>query len=930
MSFGRKSRVFFTGLALLLGTALVGVLAVTPAFAGNGSKVKLPSRHAVSPPLRSVKAIPPPKAIRLMPEHELPPGLNMPPAAGGRGRGNQAGTTYQTFQGAQAMPSTSVNFAGVGLGFSGPQGSFTVNSAPPDTNGDVGLTYYIQWVNTSFAIFDKSTGAAVYGPAAGNTLWQSLGGECAADNDGDPIVQYDQMAHRWIMTQFAVSQNVDRNNYHQCIAVSQTADPLGSWNLYDYSFSNFNDYPKMGVWPDGYSITYNMFSGNSFAGGEVCAYDRSAMIAGSPSAATQCFGPFSSYGGLLPSDLDGSNLPPTGSPSFVLAKGGDGASLLLWKLHIDWSNPASSTFTGPTVLPVASFTEACNGGTCIPQPGTRVQLDSLADRLMYRLAYRNFPGDHESLIVNHSADGGSGVPSAVRWYEIRNPGGSPVVYQTGTYSPDSDARWMGSLAMDQQGNIAVGYSVSSSTTHPSIRYAGRLAADALGTLTQGESNIIAGSGSQTKYHGRALSRWGDYSSMSVDPADDCTFWYTQEYLTQDGVFNWSTRIAAFKFPGCAACGTAAPAGLAASASGTNVIALSWGSVSGATEYRVYRSETSGGPYTQIATVAAPTTSYSDGSVSGGVTYFYVVTAFASCESAYSNEASATASGACALAPTFAGIQSVDSGGTATCSLNLSWHAATSNCGGSNTYSVYRSTTSGFSPAAGNQIATGLAGTTYSDSGGLVHGTTYYYIVRATDQSNGVEDANTVEASGSPTGPAGDGTWTAGAESGDPAMQMTGLWTLSSARSNTGLASYFSGYANNLCAALSTPQLTLSAGTTPQLSYATAWDIENRYDGGVVEISTDGGATWMTLTPTQGYPGTFRKSSNACGYKNRQGAYTGTGQLTFTTYTIDLTAYAGQTVMIRWNFSSDGSVTGEGWYVDDIVVSHVQTGGACSS
>ncbi|NOZ78695.1 MAG: hypothetical protein GXP48_05850 [Acidobacteria bacterium] len=915
------------GLLLLVSIALAA--GTGPASAANGPKIKVPSRHAVSPPLRSVKAIPPPRKIRLMPEHELPPGLNMPPATGHKGLGSQTGTTYQTFQGTQAMPSTSVNFAGVGLGFSGPQGSFTVNSAPPDTNGDVGLTYYIQWVNTSFAIFDKATGTAVYGPAAGNTLWQSLGGECAADNDGDPIVQYDQMAHRWIMTQFAVSQTVDQN-YHQCIAVSQTADPLGAWNLYDYSFATFNDYPKMGVWPDGYYFTYNMFSGNSFAGGEICVYDRAAMIANDPNAATQCFGPFSSYGGLLPSDLDGPDLPPSGSPAFVLAKGGDGASLLLWKLHVDWAGTAASTLTGPTVLPVASFTEACNGGTCIPQPGTKIQLDSLADRLMYRLAYRNFPGDHDVLLVNHSVDGGSGVPSAVRWYEIRNPGSTPVVYQTGTYSPDSDARWMGSIAMDQAGDIALGYSVSSDTTYPSIRYAGQLAGDPLGTLTQGESSIIAGTGSQIRYRGQALSRWGDYSSMSVDPSDDCTFWYTQEYLTQDGVFNWSTRIAAFKFPSCSSCGTPAPAGLAASATGTNVIDLSWGNVSGATEYRVYRSETSGGPYGQIATVAAPATSYSDGSVSGGVTYYYVVTAFASCESGYSNEASATAAGTCALAPTFAGIQSVTSSGTSTCSLDLAWNPATSNCGGAITYSVYRSTASGFTPGTGNQIASGITGTTYTDSGGLVHGTTYYYIVRATDQSNGVEDGNTVEKSGSPTGPLTDGSWAAGAESGDPPMTMSGLWSISSARSNTGADSYFSGYANNLCAALTTPQLTLTAGAAAQLTYATAWDIEDRYDGGVVEVSTDGGATWKALTPVEGYPGTFRKSSNACGYENRQEAYTGTGQLTFTPYTVDLSPYAGQTVIIRWNFSTDGSVTGEGWYVDDIVVTHVQSGGSCTS
>jgi hypothetical protein len=222
-------------------------------------------------------------------------------------------------------------------------------------------------------------------------------------------------------------------------------------------------------------------------------------------------------------------------------------SLHVWKFHVDFTNPANTTLTGPTTLAVASFTEACGGGTCIPQPSTSNKLDSLADRVMYRLAYRNRAGV-ESLVVNHTVKTGGtkrAEQDGVRWYEIGISSQTPSIRQQGTFAPDSTSRWMGSMAMDKVGNIAVGYSVSSGSVVPSIRFTGRVPGDPLGTL-ETEVPEFAGTGSQTG----ALHRWGDYSSLSVDPADDCTFWYTQEYLKSTGSFNWSTRIASFKFPTC--------------------------------------------------------------------------------------------------------------------------------------------------------------------------------------------------------------------------------------------------------------------------------------------------------------------------------------------------------------------------------------------
>ena len=458
----------------------------------------------------------------------------------------------QSNVGAAAAPSIASNFEGVGNGFVGPQGTFAVNSAPPDTNAAVGPTQIVQIVNSGFAVFNK-TGGVVYGPVQTNTLWSGFGGGCQSNNDGDATVAYDRAADRWIISQFSVSTTP----YLQCVAVSTTGDATGSYYRYSFQYADFPDYPKLGVWPDAYYTTFNMFkNGTTFSGPRVCAYDRAKMLQGQP-ATQECFQLGTAYGGLLPSDLDSSTAPPAGSPNYILGFGTN--TLQLWKFHADWTTPANATLTGPTNIPVAAFSPACSGGTCIPQQGTTNKLDSLADRLMYRLAYRNF-GDHESLVVDHSVVAGSSV--GVRWYELRSPDATPTVYQQGTYAPDGAYRWMGSAAMDGNGDIALGYSRSSSTTSPSISYTARLASDPLGQMTQGEGTLVSGGGSQTG----TLTRWGDYSSLSIDPSDDCTFWYTNEYLTSSGTFNWHTRIGSFKLTGCGAATPASDFSIAASPS----------------------------------------------------------------------------------------------------------------------------------------------------------------------------------------------------------------------------------------------------------------------------------------------------------------------------------------------------------------------------
>jgi hypothetical protein len=489
--------------------------------------------HAVSPPLGEIPPIPPQAVARRViplryPYPLLGPSQQLPDSA------------LQTTTGPLVGTTSGLNFLGVGVGF----GSFSDCCAPPDTNGAAGSTQFVQWVNLSFAVFNKSNGSVAYGPAAGNTLWQPLGGPCAANNSGDPIAQYDKAAGRWVMM-----QPVFGSPYYICAAVSTTSDATGSWHLYAFAVPGnlFPDYPKLAVWPDAYYLSYNQFSGNSFVGAAACALDRANMLVGNTSSML-CFRQSTSVASLLPSDLDGdsgasgsTSAPPAGSPDYFMNFGTN--SLNIWQFHVDWTTPSNSTFTGPVNIPVAAFSEACGGGACIPQSQTRQKLDSLGDRVMYRLAYRNF-GTHESLVVNHSVNTASGN-TGIRWYELRSPASSPTVYQSGTWAPDSNYRWMGSIATDKAGDIALGYSVSSTSMHPTIRYTGRVPTDALGTL-ESEATVINGTGSQL----RNLNRWGDYSSLAVDPADDCTFWYTTEYLQSSGTFNWSTRIASFKFSGC--------------------------------------------------------------------------------------------------------------------------------------------------------------------------------------------------------------------------------------------------------------------------------------------------------------------------------------------------------------------------------------------
>jgi hypothetical protein len=481
----------------------------------------------------------------------------------------------------QAMPTAGIDVFGQGVQVTHPGAQYS----PPDTNGVAGPNDFVQTVNADLAIWDK-TGKVLKASVVMNSLWAgyvgtNTGNSCSTNNNGDPVVVYDPMADRWFLTQFSLPNEASQPNF-QCVAVSKTSDPTGAYWLYDFQYAAFNDYGKFGVWPDAYYATFNNFLG-AFTGANICAYDRASMLQGAP--ATQvCFQQSASVFGALPVSMEGKIPPPNGEPGIFMALGTDDASLDLWTFTADFATPANSKLTGPTSLPVAAFAFPCAGQVrlrCIPQPGTGSDLvESLGDRLMFRLAYRNF-GTHESLVLNHSIVAGS--TSGVRWYEIRSPTSTPVVFQQGTFAPaDSNWRWMGSIAQDQAEDFALGYSVSSTTKFPSIAWAGRLGTDATGTLGQAETIIDVGTGDETG----GVNRWGDYSNMTVDPTDDCTFWYTQEYYNTTNAFQWDTRIATVKFPTCAANDftmSPSPATIALVPGGQNTITVTTVASAGAPE-----------------------------------------------------------------------------------------------------------------------------------------------------------------------------------------------------------------------------------------------------------------------------------------------------------------------------------------------------------
>lgn len=426
------------------------------------------------------------------------------------------------------------------LNFPGIENTF--GYIPPDPTGDVGLNHYLQAVNVTFAVYSKS-GFLLYGPASLGTIWQGF--PIPHTNDGDPIVRYDEAADRWLVSQFSLP-NFPNGPYWELLAVSQTPDPLGAWHRYAFEFEDMPDYPKFGVWPDGYYMSANSFSAGAlnWMGPAAIVLERDSMLEGK-TAHMAFFQLGEGDSPLLPADLDGAAL--AGKPGIFLSThevpGGSGSQLGLYTLETNWENPLNSTLNGPMWIEAASYDgNMCNDAeNCIPQAGTSRRLDALGGILMERLQYRAF-SDHQSLLANLTVDENDKDHAGIRWYELRCLDSTWSVYQQGTYAPDTNHRWIGSISMDVNGNIALAYSVSGKGIYPAIKASGRKAGDPLGQLSLAEANLQEGGGAQTD----ATSRWGDYSSMTVDPSDGRTFWYTNQYYSVTSGDDWKTRIMSFR------------------------------------------------------------------------------------------------------------------------------------------------------------------------------------------------------------------------------------------------------------------------------------------------------------------------------------------------------------------------------------------------
>jgi hypothetical protein len=559
----------------LFGAAAVtaALAAVICAGAATKSSAATPSRgssqgpvftwdvaHDVSPTLRDLAAGRVPGDAE-DPADEVEGG----PIAGGDA--NQADGALQAVMPPTTIPSTQANFEGLSNQDNFNIFGFRVN--PPDNDGEVGPNNYVELINLVLGVFDKS-GNLLLGPVDIGALWQGFDVPDCTDPSGDPVVMYDQFNDRWILTQFTTRGP----EYWNCVAVSTTGDPTGSY--YRYAFStgpNFPDYPKYGNWTDSYVITTREFGPTTEYGIGVYALEKNKMLDGEPARSVRFFIDGNAPGnlplvgdGLLPADIDGKQKPRSDESVPLVGTQDDGASygatfdaLNIWDLAVHWRSTPTATLSLNTQLPTAPFDSifpcAPTSRDCLPQPGITnpaqyLDILSYRQRPTFRLAFRNFK-TYETMVTNQSVEALPAV-AGVRWYEIRRVGGTYSLYQQGTYAPnDGVHRWMGSIAMDKNGDMGLGYSVVNGTNvYPGIRYTGRLAGDPLGQMTLGEGTIIDGSGVQTTTN----SRWGDYTDMTVDPVDDCTFWYVNEYYLTSGTTAdgrpWHTRIASFKLPGC--------------------------------------------------------------------------------------------------------------------------------------------------------------------------------------------------------------------------------------------------------------------------------------------------------------------------------------------------------------------------------------------
>ena len=858
------------------------------------------------------------------------------------------------------MPATMLSFDGL-TNFDNID-AYNALIIPPDTAGDVGPGHYVQAVNSLVKIFDKS-GNALTPPFKLSQLFAPLGTVCSTRNDGDPIVLYDPLADRWLISQYCTSAPP----FRQMIAVSKTGDPTGAYYLYEFVMPNIrlNDFPKFGVWPDGYYMSSEEFTGSDFSGTGMFAFDRTKMLAGDPTAAYIYFNRLSPstvrLGNVLPADLDGLRPPPAGSPNifagYTATEYGDAQDAVrLFNFHVDFANPSNSTFTErpESPLAVAAFDPtSLDGRTDITQPAPGEKLDANSDRLNYRAAYRNY-GASESIVLNQTVRLSTDPYRAgVRVYELRRSGGVFSVTEQSTIGNSQSSHWIGSVAQDNQGNLAVGYNLVTDTKQPSLIYTGKLATEPAGIFRE-EAKLIDGTGVQKAFGWR----WGDYSGMSVDPVDDCTFWMTGEYYTlaseQFSDFTWLTRIGKFKFPECTAAPRSIIMGVVTNAATGQPI-----STASVTAAAYSRATTATGSYGELAVLPG---SYSvTASAFGFRSQSFTVNAFngqvLTQNFALQPVAVLLNAGTLVSAESCGSNGAPDPGETVTVNVSLrnTGMLATQNLTatllpGQGVTNPGVPQSYGAMPAGGPVVTKPFS---FTVDPAVICGGQIVLTLRLRDGAADLGDLTITMQTGTPK--------IAFRESFDRTQQsrlpirwlrlasdVNGLpdsprnWAVSTARSQSGSKSAFSPDRNQIGVnEMRTPVFRISTPNA-RLTFRNFYDFETtflrnrRYDGSVLEIRIGAGA-WQDIIAAGGTfeSGGYDGPLDACcqnPLRNLQGWSGKSGVAStaeFITTAVRLPAdLTGQTIQLRWRVGTDigNSVAVEGQYIDDILVTDGYTCG----
>jgi PKD repeat protein len=593
--------------------------------------------------------------------------------------------TLQNSPGMSAATSVTGGFFGADNNDNGNLLGFLI--APPDTDGSVGPNHFVQMINLLTTIYDKN-GNIVTASFPSNAFWSGVGGNCEPFNQGDPIVLYDEVANRWLVSQFAFPDSL--RSFSQCVAISQTGDPTGAYNRYEFSFDGFgfNDYPKHGIVSDSITMIANLFRARgpffNYAGTFLGVMDKAAMYAGQP-ASLVGFNIGTGEFGFVAGDLDGA-----GSSDALFATAMSTASAFdIWKIDVDW-NTENASVNQVASIPVTPYDNDLCGATreaCIPQPDGGPALEAVADRLMHRLQIRDFV-TYKTMVTAHTVDVGGGR-AGIRWYELRDSGSGWSLYQEGTYGPnDGENRWMASAAMNAAGDIGIGYLLAGENTYVSTAVTGQsAAASGTGTLDAAEQICASGSGVQLD-----TGRSGDYSSTSIDPTTG-NFWHTNEVFTTTGQFQWATFVCSFSVGGGGGGNNPPVASFTSSCtdltctftdtstdSGGNVVAWDWdfGDGNSSTAQNPTHTYSAGGTYTVTLTAT------DDGAATGTATDTVTVT-----DPSANNPPTASFTLSCTdLSCDFDGSGSIDTDGTI---VSYDWDFGDGNNGtGSTTSHTYAS------------------------------------------------------------------------------------------------------------------------------------------------------------------------------------------------------------------------------------------------